>query len=224
MRTGQAKRKETDNGDIENVLTSADPKLGVLIDVVRFRVGIQRPGPSKASPFEALLRAIIYQRMAAKAAATIYKRLRQTGPLTPLKVLNLPVTTLRAVGLSESKAAFARSLAEWFNANRATARRLPLMSDEEVVDALTGIKGIGRWTANVFLIFNLRRLDVVPGDDLGIRRGVQLIYGLKSLPGSASVETRAERWAPYRSIACMYLWNAVRLKLTAADLRKELNG
>jgi DNA-3-methyladenine glycosylase II len=111
---------------------------------------------------------------------------------------------LRAVGLSKSKARYVHNLAEWFNANSDTAKNLPAMSNDEVIKALTGIAGIGVWTANVLLIFNLQRLDVVPAADLGIRRGVQLAYGLKSLPPPELVYKTALRWQPYRSIASIY--------------------
>jgi DNA-3-methyladenine glycosylase II len=125
---------------------------------------------------------------------------------------------LRAAGLSQAKANAVRSLAEWFEANRATARHLAELPDEAVVNALIGIPGIGRWTANVFLIFTLGRLDVVPADDLGIRRGVKLTYGLTSVPAAALVREKALQWRPYRSIASIYLWQAVKLKLTPQDL------
>ena len=137
-------------------------------------------------PFDALVRAITYQQMSDAAAAKTYKGLQRSleTALTPERVLALPHDMMRAVGLglSKSKARYVQNLAEWFNANSGRAKNLPAMSNDEVIKALTDIAGIGVWTANVFLIFNLQRLDVVPAADLGIRRGVQLAYGLKSLP------------------------------------------
>lgn len=176
-------KKSAKKNDIEAALSSADPKLGKLIKIVMSKIGKPRPPFSKASPFEALLRAIIYQRMAGKAAATIYKRLQLLvkGALTPNRIIALSHDRLRAIGLSDSKAKYARNLSEWFNDNRKTAKNLTAMSNDEVIAAFTRIPGIGVWTANVSLIFNLRRLDVVPASDLGIRRGVQLVYGLKSI-------------------------------------------
>jgi DNA-3-methyladenine glycosylase II len=176
---------------------------------------------SHSSPFEALARAIVYQSVSGMAAAAIYKRLQQSvrGTLTPKKVLSLPQARLRAVGLSNSKTSSVRNLAEWFDANRKTAKNLPVLPNDEVVKVLTRIPGIGVWTANVFLIFNLQRPDVVPASDLGIRRGVQLTYGLKSLPRPELIYQKALRWQPYRSIASIYLWNAVKLKINPSDLR-----
>lgn len=207
--------------NVEVVLSKADPKLGRVIKVVISKIGRQRISLSRSSPFEALVRAIVYQSVSGKAAALIYKRLQQSvrGALTPKKVLSLPQARLRAVGLSNSKTSYIRNLAEWFDANRKTAKNLPVLPDEEVVKVLTSIPGIGVWTANVFLIFNLQRLDVVPASDLGIRRGVQLTYGLKSLPAPELIYQKALRWQPYRSIASMYLWNAVKLKINPSDLR-----
>ena len=172
-------------------------------------------------PFEALVRAITYQQMSDAAAAKTYKGLQRSLEiaLTPERVLALPHDMMRAVGLSKSKARYVQNLAEWFNANSDTAKNLPAMSNDEVIKALTDIAGIGVWTANVFLIFNLQRLDVVPAADLGIRRGVQLAYGLKSLPTPELVYKTALRWQPYRSIASIYLWNAVKLKISLDALR-----
>ena len=123
-----------------------------------------------------------------------------------------------SVGLSKSKSRAVLNLAEWFATNRKTAKTLPDLPDEEVVPALTGIAGIGTWTANVFLIFDLGRLDVMPAADLGIRRGVQLVYGLKDAATPKQVHEKALLWRPYRSIASIYLWNAVKLTIAPDDL------
>lgn len=220
-RPRQATKISASDIDIEKVLSSADPKLGFLIDAVRSRIGVLRPALSKSSPFESLLRAIVYQRMASKSATTIYKRLLHTvaGQMTPHGLLAVSSENLRAAGLSNSKTMYARDLGKWFETNRAVARHLSSMSDEDVVKALTGIKGVGRWTVNVFLIFNLGRLDVLPTDDLGIRRGIQFVYRLRRMPTPKIVEKISMRWVPYRSIASMYLWNAMKLKLSVEDLR-----
>jgi DNA-3-methyladenine glycosylase II len=210
-------------GDVESILSRADPKLGRVIDAVVERTGIQTPQRSKAPPFEALVRAIVYQRMAAQAAATIYRNLKQSvsGGFTPKKVLLLPLRQLRTAGLSATKAQYVRNLADWFAAHPATAQKLAALPDEAVIEVLTSIAGVGLWTVNVFLIFSLQRPDIVPTSDLGIRRGVQLALGLEGLPTSQLVCDRALRWRPYRSIACVYLWNSVRLKLAPEDLRKR---
>jgi DNA-3-methyladenine glycosylase II len=212
------------DGDIEQVLTRADPNLGRLIGVVVARAGVQRPAKSKATPFQALVRAVVYQSVAAEAAAAIYTRLRGavSGPLTPLKIIRMTEGALRKVGVSSSKARAIHALADWFIANRSTARNIAELPDDAVAEALTVIPGIGVWTVNVFLIFNLQRLDVMPTADLGIRRGVQLIDRLDQTPGPKEVRERALRWRPYRSIASMYLWHVVRLKITADDLTRTV--
>lgn len=104
--------------------------------------------------------------------------------------------------------------------NRRTAAALPKLPDEDVVEALTGIAGIGAWTVNVFLIFGLGRLDVMPANDLGIRRGVQLAYALKDLATPQQVHEKAELWRPHRSIASIYLWRAVKLKIAVNELQE----
>ena len=175
--------------------------------------------PSRASPFEALTRAIVYQSVSGNAAAAIFARLKiVAGTLTTGRVTALTPAAIMSAGLSKSKTKAILSFAEWFSANRRTAKALPMLSNEEVIAALTDISGIGLWTANVFLIFNLGRPDVMPANDLGIRRGVQLVYGLKGIATARQVHDKALLWRPYRSIASIYLWNAVKLKVSAADL------
>ena len=205
--------------DMEALLSRADPALGRVIEAVCAKIGRQRIMPSRASPFEALTRAIVYQSVSGNAAAAIFARLKiVAGTLTPGRVTALTPAAIMSAGLSKSKTQAIRSLAEWFSANRRTAKALPTLSDEEVIAALIDIPGIGVWTANVFLIFNLGRLDVMPANDLGIRRGVQLVYGLKGVATARQVHDKALLWRPYRSIASIYLWNAVKLKVFAADL------
>jgi 3-methyladenine DNA glycosylase/8-oxoguanine DNA glycosylase len=121
-------------------------------------------------------------------------------------------------GLSKAKVQTIRELAEWFATNRKQAKGLPTLSDAEIVETLTALPGIGAWTVNVFLIFNLGRLDVLPAADLGIRRGVQLTYGLRAIATPKQVLERSQAWSPYRSIASIYLWQATKLKLRPSDL------
>jgi DNA-3-methyladenine glycosylase II len=221
MKNIQPNRRVADqSGDAETALRSADPKLARVIEAVTSRIGQQHLVPSHSSPFEALVRAVVYQSVSGKAAATIYGRLRLEthGAVTPAAITALPNDAIRAAGLSQSKAISVRNLAEWFSANRDTADRLEAMSNEAIAAALTSIPGIGAWTVNVFLIFNLGRSDVIPAADTGIRRGVQLTYGLKRLAPQALVREKALGWQPYASIASIYLWNAVKLKLEAKDL------
>lgn len=211
---------DTSPANFEDALAAADPELGRVIAAVIARIGPQRIAPSHAIPFEALVRAIAYQSVSGKAAAVIFGRLKQRVGKTfnPAKILEMPEDSILAVGLSKSKVRAILNLAEWFAANRKVAKALPDLPDGEVVAALTAIAGIGAWTANVFLIFNLGRLDVMPASDLGIRRGVQLVYGLKDVATSNQVHEKALLWRPYRSIASIYLWNAVKLKIARYDL------
>jgi DNA-3-methyladenine glycosylase II len=205
---------------IESRLSLADPALGRVISAVIKRIGPQRMTPSRASPFEALVRAVVYQSVSGKSAESIYARLKETvaAPLTPSKILTLRPQSLGKAGLSKAKARTVRALAEWFVDNRKLAKALPTLSDVEIVATLTALPGVGAWTVNVLLIFNLNRPDVMPAADLGIRRGVQLTGGLRKIATPKQVLERSQVWTPYRSIASIYLWQATKLKLRGSDL------
>jgi 3-methyladenine DNA glycosylase/8-oxoguanine DNA glycosylase len=185
-------------------LRRADPVLDRLIGQVGpCRLAVDRGG----SRFAALAEAIVYQQITGKAAASIYARLRGAlgGRLRPEAVLAAPAPVLRRAGLSRQKVSYLRDLA------RHTRDGLPLrsasrLSDEDVIAALTRVKGIGRWTAEMFLIFRLGRLDVLPVDDYGVRKGMQRAYRLRSLPDARRMRRTAEPWRPYRTVACWYLW------------------
>jgi DNA-3-methyladenine glycosylase II len=204
----------------EEELATADPALGRVIAAVVDKIGQQRITPSRVPPFEAIARAIVYQSVSGKASAVIFARLKQAvgGTISPAGFLAMSEVFIMSAGLSKSKSHAILKLAEWFIANPKMAKTLPDLSDEEVVAALAGITGIGAWTANVFLIFDLGRLDVMPAADLGIRRGVQLVCGLKGVATARQVHEKALLWRPYRSIASVYLWNAVKLKIAPNDL------
>jgi DNA-3-methyladenine glycosylase II len=206
---------------IENRLTGTDPALGRVIATVVARIGPQRIAPSRASPFEALVRAVVYQSVSGKAAASIFVRLKQavTEPLTPSKVMAQRPQSLSHAGLSNAKVRTIRGLAGWFASNAKLAKALPTLPDDEIAATLSAIPGIGPWTVNVFLIFNLGRLDVMPAADLGIRRGVQLADGLCAIATPKHVLERSRAWSPYRSIASIYLWQATKLKLEPNDLK-----
>lgn len=208
--------------NVEQYLSRADPHLGRLIATVVPRFGRQRITPSTRTPFAALVQSVTYQQLAGPAAAAIHGRLRRLvpGAFTPNKVVALTLEALRGIGLSNAKARYIRSIAEWFVAHPNARRQLRAMSDEQVTETLTGIDGIGPWTANVFLMFELGRPDVVPAQDLGIRKGVQLAYRLKEVPKPAFVSQIALRWRPHGSIASLYLWQAARLKLGASVGRR----
>ena len=122
--------------------------------------------------------------------------------------------------MSTAKATYVRNLAEWFDGNPKIAKKLPSMPDDEVISSLTSISGIGLWTVNVLLVFNLGRLDVAPAPDAVIRGIARIVYGLKAQPSVEFFKEKMETWRPYRSIATMYLYQAGKLKITVADIRR----
>lgn len=189
------------------------------VDAVMARV-IDQVGPCRAranntgSHFSAVLRSIVYQQLSGKAAATIHGRVLSLfgsqGP-TPRAMLRLPDTQLRAAGLSGQKVRYMYNLATHAMNRRFPLERLHELPDDEVIATLLQVKGVGRWTAQMFLMFRLGRPDVLPELDLGIQKGIQRAYGLRRLPTPAQVARRGIPWAPYRTIASWYLWRAVDL-------------
>ena len=161
--------------------------------------------------FAALAESILYQQLAGAAAAAIHRRFVALfdGSPTPAKVLGLHPRTLRAAGLSGSKVASIRDLAAKVTDGTVPLRSIGRRSDEEIIDRLTVVRGIGRWTAEMFLMFQLRRLDVWPVDDYGVRQGYALAYGLRKLPTPKRLEREGERFRPYRTVAAWYCWRAV---------------
>ncbi len=186
-------------------LSRRDPILRTVIKMV---------GPCTLQPahdfFTVLARAISSQQLSTRAAATIFGRLQALSPdgLTPAAVLAATDEQLRGAGLSRSKVLSLRDLASHVQSGALSLHDLPGMSDEEVVALLVPVRGIGVWTAQMFLIFSLGRLDVLPVDDLGLRAGVRDTYGLPELPNRAALVERAESWRPYRSVATWYLWRS----------------
>jgi DNA-3-methyladenine glycosylase II len=162
--------------------------------------------------YGALLRSIVGQQLSTKAARSIYTRLTELfdghAP-TPRQLLDTDPETVRSVGLSNAKVRYLRDLAEHVEEGELDLEALPELPDEEVSAQLTAIKGLGQWTVDMFLIFHLGRPDILPVGDLGIRRAIQLGYGLDELPKPAEMETIAEPWRPYRSLACLYLWTSL---------------
>jgi len=164
--------------------------------------------------FATLAYAIISQQLSLAAARTIRDRLiERLGILDPETILATDEALLRAIGLSARKSSYLRDLAERVIRGQLELEQLPALDDEAVIAALTAVKGIGRWTAEIYLMLALERLDVLPAADLGLRDAVRLIYDLPHLPTSAEVRMLGERWRPYRSIACWYLWQARRIIL-----------
>lgn len=167
---------------------------------------------SRPDPYEALARAIVGQQLSTKAAASIWnKLLEQFGGKVPTakQLLARRPEQLRKAGLSRSKVEFLRDLAERVEDGRLDLDRMRKLSDEDVAAELIEVKGIGQWTAEMFLIFHLARPDVVSVGDLGIRRAVQIAYGMDELPGPTELERIAEAWRPHRTLACLYLWRSL---------------
>jgi DNA-3-methyladenine glycosylase II len=187
-------------------LARRDPLLAQLLK----HVGpcTLQPG---AEPFPALARAIIAQMISTKAAKAITARVESAllpHPLTPAAVAAIRTEKLRGAGLSQNKALALKDLADRVLSGALPLDRLATMSDEAVIDCLLPVRGIGRWTAEMFLIFSLGRLDVLPVDDFGLRAAVRDVYQLADLPGRTALRERGEPWRPYRSIATWYFWRS----------------
>jgi DNA-3-methyladenine glycosylase II len=174
--------------------------------------------------FEALARSIVFQQLSTKAARTIYGRFEEAagGKVTPEAIQNMSVSEMRRCGLSKQKIGYIRDLAEHALSGKVDFNKLPSMSDEEVIIALTVIKGVGVWTAHMFLIFALRRPNVLPVGDLGVRTAIQRLYGKRKPPTPAQMEKIATSWHPYCSYAAWYLWRSLEFpKPSAAKSTKE---
>jgi len=165
-----------------------------------------------ADAYGALLRSIVGQQLSTKAARTIYTRLTELfggrAP-TPRELLDTNPERIREAGLSRAKVAYLRDLAEHIERGELDLEALPELDDAEVAAQLTAVKGLGQWTVDMFLIFHLGRPDVLPVGDLGIRRAVQIRYGLEGLPDAKQLGQIADAWRPYRSLACLYLWSSL---------------
>ncbi len=190
-------------------LRRADPVLREVID----RVGPFEPG-HEPDLWRSLVGSIISQQLSVKAAATIESRVAALGDgegfPAPQRLLALPEEALRACGLSGAKTRYVKDLAGKWLDGTLQPERIAALPDEEVIAELTQVKGIGRWTAEMVLIFTLRRPDVLPVDDLGFRNAVQRAYGLAERPGASELQRLGERWRPYRSIATLYLWRSLK--------------
>jgi DNA-3-methyladenine glycosylase II len=189
--------------------------LSQLDDPLRFvieTVGKPDIRPPHRTPFEALVRAICFQQLSGKAAATIHGRFVEAlaGEVTPEAVAALPVETMRAAGLSAAKAMSVADLATKSLDGTIPLDRLGRLSDEDLIDRLVVVRGIGRWTAEMFLIFQLRRLDVWPVDDLGVRKGYARMHGM-AMPTPKELVSLGEIYRPYRSIAAWYCWRATEM-------------
>jgi DNA-3-methyladenine glycosylase II len=187
------------------VLARRDP---VMRDLMRRYGPCGLASAQRTDPFVALAHAIISQQLSTKAAATIARRFDGLagGTPTPAAVAARSDEELRAVGLSGQKVRYMRDLCARVLDGSLPLHAFDALSDEDVITALTSVKGIGRWTAEMFLMFRLHRPDVLPVGDLGIVKAVQRVYGLRTAPTAARLNRIGEPWRPYRSVACWYLW------------------
>jgi 3-methyladenine DNA glycosylase/8-oxoguanine DNA glycosylase len=190
-------------------LSAVDEKLARLIE----RVGpFAMPTRETMSPFQMLLHAIVYQQISGKAAASIHARLLALfpgGKAGPRRMQKLSDEDLRAAGMSRPKQRAARDLADKaLDGTVPTLRQLERMDDDAIIERLVQVRGIGQWSAEMMLIFQLGRPDVLPATDLGVRKGFQLSHGGRKLPEPKRVLRHGERWRPYRSVASWYLWQA----------------
>lgn len=187
----------------------ADPKLGVII---------KRVGPcalhafAPSDPFETLCMSIASQQLSTKAAATIFGRFCDLFPKrrpTPARVMTLTDEEIRVVGFSRPKVAYLKDLAAHVLDGRLDLKRLKKHPDDEVIKQLVAVKGIGRWTAEIFLMFRLGRPDILPADDLGLMNAAHRVYGLRKRPDPKQLRKMGEAWSPYRSVAAWYLWQSL---------------
>jgi DNA-3-methyladenine glycosylase II len=191
------------------------------VDPVMKRV-VKRVGPCtlapRGDPFISLCQAIFTQQVSTAVATVLFARFRKLfsrGTPTPKGVLRLSDDQMRLAGLSRQKMSYLRDMSERFSRGEVPVGQFPTMSDEEIVQALLPIKGVGRWTAEMFLIFVLNRPDLLPVDDLGVRKGVQTLYELPELPPADQVIRIGEKWRPWRTVATWYLWRGAALEEAA---------
>ncbi len=185
-----------------------DPKLAKIIKQVGpYNVRISR------NRYQSLVEAIVTQQLAGSAAKSIIKRFRNLYDSSfpkPVDVINTHHTKLHATGLSRMKVSYIKELSFKIENKEVNLRTISKLNDDEVIDMLTKVKGIGRWTAEMFLIFSLGRQDVLPVGDLGLKKGMQLVYSLNELPDEKRIEKIAIKWRPYRTVATWYLWKSLK--------------
>jgi len=186
-------------------LLNRDDKMRALIS----KYGIPDLKPGK-DYFLSLLRSIVFQQVSGKAANTIFKRFIKLIPknskITPKEVLKLDKNDIRNTGIPLQRTNYIINLAEYFEKNSLQKKDFDVMTDQEVRDELLQIKGIGPWTVDMFLIFTLNRMDVLPHTDLGIQKAFKIMFNLDDLPSKNEMETYSKIWKPYRTLACWYLW------------------
>ena len=190
-------------------LKKAEPRFGPWMRRIPIEVDWHRP----FDPVDALANAILYQQLSGKAAATIFGRVVEAAkcpePLTPAAILKIRPEKLRAAGLSQQKLSYVRDLAQKTKDGTVDFTQLPKLTDDEVIAHLTQVKGVGVWTVQMLLMFALKRKDVMPVADLGIRNAIQKAYGLAEPPKPAAILEMSQIWRPYRTVACWYLWRSL---------------
>jgi DNA-3-methyladenine glycosylase II len=204
-------RPDMDHSEAHRHLAGTDPRLAALIARSRrYKIEVL----PKINPFDALAESIAYQQLSGKAAATIWSRVRALYPrrkhLDPKLVLATPDEKLRAAGLSRSKIRSLKDLAaKTLDGTVPSSRALTKMTDEEIIVRLTSVRGIGRWTAEMLLLFDLGRADIWPVTDYGVRKGFAKTFGRRKLPTPKQLMKLGEKWRPYRSMAAWYFWRAL---------------
>ncbi len=185
-----------------------DPKLAKIIKQVGdYNVKITK------NRYQSLVEAIIAQQLSGSAAESIlkkFKKLYKSKFPKPIEVIKTPDSKLRSAGLSKMKVSYNKDLSKKIETNQLDMREISTKSNESIVEQLTNVKGIGRWTAEMFLIFSLGRLDVLPVGDLGLKKGIQLMHSFSDLPNEKEIEQLAESWRPYRTVATWYLWKSLQ--------------
>ena len=189
-------------------LSSIDIRLKTFLQ--KFSVPVL---PIDKNYFWSLCRSVIYQQISGKAAKKISDRylslFDQDVKMTPSDVLEIDIEKIYKVGISRQKSSYIKNIADAFSNNIINEKKISELDDQEIIKQLTSIKGVGRWTAEMFLIFTLRRTDVFPVTDLGVQKGFQIFYSLDSLPTIEMMNQKSESWRPYRTIMSLYLWYAV---------------
>jgi len=193
----------------EDALIKLDPTLGRLIE---------RQRPMQREPrsgyFAALCRSVIGQQVSVAAATTIFGRFEAITKLEPVAVRELSDEQVKAIGLSRQKASYLRDLGGHFADNPTVYDHLDTLSDADIITELTAIKGIGVWTAQMFMMFTLMRPDIFAPDDIGLQRAMKQLYGWEAVPRKAELEAFAERWRPYRTVASWHLWESLNNRPT----------
>jgi DNA-3-methyladenine glycosylase II len=212
-RKGAAKRSSGDRSALAH-LRASDAVLAGVIEREGSLDDSPDGRPDRSDHYGALVRAIVGQQLSVLAARAIYGRLTERfggRTPTPLEILADDPDELRAAaGLSRAKVTYLRSLAEHVQSGELELERLSKLDDETVIAELVAVKGLGMWSAQMFLMFHLERPDVMPVGDLGIRRAMQLAYGMRDLPGPDEMHSISDAWSPHRTLACRYLWRSLR--------------